>query len=184
MNSLLTIQLLLPQHKFAITSVKFTPERLLVCNMLINLPLNFIFHLTLLMNCMLKFNIFPDIWKKAVIFPLTKPGLDDYCPTQLLTNKFTFLFLRLTSLCYRLDKFIHSSGMLLLEQFGFCTHTITHSNSCGMSEIIHDTLNLEQVACAVFVDLSKAFDTIYINGLMFKLLQLNTPKQLVKILHD
>lgn len=53
-----------------------------------------------------------------------------------------------------------------------------------MSEIIHDTLNLEQVACAVFVDLSKAFDTIYINGLMFKLLQLNTPKQLVKILHD
>lgn len=87
-------------------------------------------------------------------------------------------------LANRLDKFIESSGVLPPEQFGFWARHSTQQQLWWVSVFIHEALDKKSVAGFIFVDLAKAFDKIYINGLIYKLIKFNTPKQLIKIFHD
>lgn len=155
-------------------------------NMLIYLPANHLVYLTFLINCLLKLKYFPACWKEAIVVPIHKPGSVatnpvNYRPISLLSalsKIYEFILAR------RLDDFIYSNNILRPEQMGFRSRHSTQHQLWRVVEYIHSARESSNLACVVFVDISKAFDKIWHDGLIYKLIQLNLPAQLIHILSD
>ena len=137
-----------------------------LCGQSIVKPLSIIFK-----NC-IDNGIFPDIWKKSNIIPVHKKGdkqiIDNYRPVSLLPicGK---IFEKL--LFNSIFKFLDDNNLLSSNQSGF-----RPSDSCEyqLLSIVHDIYasfdccpSLE--VRGVFLDISKAFDRVWHEGLIYKL---------------
>lgn len=134
---------------------------------------------------MLTLQIFPGVWKRALVIPLPKKGLShnpvDYRPNSLL--------LCLSKVCeyvlaVRLDNFLASNDVLIPEQFSFRARHSTQHQLWRVTEIVHDAFDKGHVATAVFVDINKAFDKVSFPCLIYKLSDLNHPISFIKIIHS
>ena len=129
-------------------------------------PLSIIFK-----NC-INDGIFPDIWKKSNIIPVHKKRdkqvIDHYRPVSLLPicNKI-FQKLLVTSIF----KFLDDNNLLSSNQSGF-----RPSDSCDyqLLSIVHD-IYVSFDCCpspvfrGIFLDIYKAFDLVWHEGLIYKL---------------
>ena len=113
---------------------------------------------------------FPKSLKIGKISPIHKKGdvqlLDNYCPISVLPifGKIfeKFLFSRLYS-------FFTSKSVIYKKQFGFRKkHSTNHAINYSINKII-DELQTRNHVIGIFIDLSKAFDTIDHNKLVSKL---------------
>ena len=73
-------------------------------------------------------------------------------------------------------------GLLRDEQFGF-----RHKSSMGLQlarlvEKVSRNFGKKRLTGAVFLDVAKAFDTVWVAGLLHKLTHLNFPSYLVKVI--
>ena len=79
-------------------------------------------------------------------------------------------------------------NLLPQEQFGFRKTLGTELQLLRITEMIHEAFEHKDVAVAVFLDIKRAFDTVWHQGLLSKLYDLNINPALVKIiasfLHD
>jgi hypothetical protein len=154
--------------------------------MLINLPINFIIFITFLLNSLLKLNHFPTHWKNAVVVPIPKPGMDHTIPSNFrpisLLSSLSKVYESI--LATRFDDFCNEQNILKPEQFGFRKQHSTQHQLLRVVELLQDQITRKRVAGVVFVDIAKAFDKIWIDGLLFKLINLNFPTQLIKILNS
>lgn len=127
-------------------------------------------HLTHLFNIVLDTGYFPDEWSRGFIVPLYKRGseldVNNYrgitlisCLAKLFT---TVLNSRLTSWCEKNDKL---SDAQYGFRKGYSTVDAIFSLHCVAQHFIN---NNKRLYCA-FVDMRKAFDSVYINGLWYKL---------------
>ena len=66
------------------------------------------------------------------------------------------------------------------EQFGFRTKHSTSLQLAHLVERVTRNVGEKQLTCAVFLDVAKAFDTVWDDGLLFKLMALNFPSYVVK----
>ncbi len=57
-------------------------------------------------------------------------------------------------------------------------------NLVFFTQKISETLNREKKACGIFFDISKAFDKVWHNGLIYKLINLNVPSYMLKYIID
>jgi len=74
---------------------------------------------------------------------------------------------------------VSERGLMREEQFGFRP---THSTSLQLARLVERiTRNFgeKRLTCAVFLDVTKAFDTVWINGVLYKLTLLNFPSYIV-----
>lgn len=149
-----------------------------------NLPNRAINWITHLFNICLILNYFPTTWKCAKVFPLLKPGkpasaATSYRPISLLSTLgkvFEKLILQ------RLQLFIEDSGCIPHVQFGFRKG---HSTALQILRIVnHVKSNFELKKSTGFVafDVEKAFDRVWHSGLLYKLIKLNCPRYLIKLL--
>ena len=126
--------------------------------------LSYIFNLSLLQGK------FPDAFKKTKIVPIFKKGdsknLSNYRPISLLSS-FSKL---LEKIMYkRLYNFLKCYNILNAEQFGFRPgHATSHATTLVISNIA-DAFEKKLLTIGVFLDLSKAFDTIDHDILLYKL---------------
>ncbi|GBM99435.1 putative RNA-directed DNA polymerase from transposon X-element [Araneus ventricosus] len=141
--------------------------------MLKNLPCTMIFELTEIINNILKFNYFPKAWKTAVVVPILKPGRDltqpeNYRPISLLStlSKLTENFI-----LDKLNDHLAGNKILCPEKFGFRKSLTTTHQLLKVVEYITSGFEKGECTGAVFLDVQKAFDRVWIQGLIRKLIR-------------
>ncbi|KAL4084539.1 hypothetical protein QTP88_027487 [Uroleucon formosanum] len=166
---------------------KKSPGHDRITNLLLKkLPNKAILYTTSLFNALLRLGCFPVNWKKAIVILIKKPGKDNtnpdsYRPISLLT-----------SLSKVFEKVIHTRLLAHLDysetipkfQFGFRSHHSTTQQLLRLTEHISNSFEKHCHAGAVFIDISKAFDKVWHQGLLYKLKIINTPNYIFNIISE
>ena len=127
-------------------------------------------HLSVLFNNCAYAGVFPDELKIARVVPLFKNGdksrVSNYRPISLLPT-FSKIFEKLIH--SRLMSFIDKHNVLYKKQFGFRKkHSTIHALNSAIAQVVNGLSNNETVF-GVYLDFSKAFDTVQHDILLEKL---------------
>ena len=128
--------------------------------------------------------IYPKSWTKGVIVPVPKKGdkedVNNYRGITL-TSIFSKIFSIL--LDNRLRNWLDSTGQVSDFQFGFRNNRSTIDCIFVLNSLINKIIHQEKrrLYCA-FVDFKKAFDLVYRNGMIFKLLKLKVSSKFTKMI--
>ena len=142
-------------HKMSAGPDNLDPYLLKVAADIIAEPVTHIFNLSLLSNSI------PKIWKAAYVLPLLKGGdpaeLNNYRPISKLSvlAKIHESFINL-----QLKQFLAAENILNDFQSGFRTGHSTITAATIVTNDIINALDKKQHCAALFVDLSKAFDSV------------------------
>ena len=114
-----------------------------------------------LINASFRLGIFPNVLKIAKIVPIFKKGertnIENYRPISILP----FLSKVIEKcFCTRLVKFLMQNNILSDSQFGFRSGLTTTDAISNLVEYLYETLNERLTALNVFIDFTRAFDTI------------------------
>ncbi len=123
------------------------------------------------MNECMRAGIFPDKLKIGKITPIYKKDnpeqLTNYRPVSTLPI-FGKIFEKV--IYERLYSYITSQNLMNSQQFGFRKgHSTSHALNYSVNHIINKTTSCKEHVIGLFIDLSKAFDTIDHNILLCKL---------------
>jgi hypothetical protein len=134
------------------------------CNQIISPYLNE------LLNTFIEKGVFPQVLKIGKISPIHKKGdpqlLDNYRPVSTLPI-FGKIFEKI--IYSRIYKFLIANNILYDKQFGFRkSHSTSHAVNYSIHKIT-DSIENKKHIIGIFIDLSKAFDTINHNLLFTKL---------------
>lgn len=151
-------------------------------------PTALIYLLVSIFNAAMASCTFPDAWKEATVIGIPKPGKtatepSSYRPISLLSC-LGKIYERL--LLIRLWSHVLEHKLLPDEQFGFRAR---HSCPQQVLRITEHILSMKHGIWsadtgAVFLDVAKAFDKVWHNGLIYKLSKLGIPDRLVLIMRD
>jgi hypothetical protein len=78
-------------------------------------------------------------------------------------------------LLIRVFKEVNERGLLRDEQFGFRPRHSTALQLARLVERVNRNFDKRRLTGAVFLDMAKAFDTIWVQGLLYNLTILNFP---------
>lgn len=121
----------------------------------ISLPLEHIINLSL------SNGIFPHKLKQAILIPLHKSGvpsvLNNYRPISIL-SVFSKIFERLVK--KRMLDFLKGTEFLSNLQFGFRENLSTEDALLKFMDLVIDGLNKSERSAGLFIDITKAFDTV------------------------
>jgi len=134
-------------------------------------------HLTYLFNHLLRLGHFPTCWKRAKVVPIpkaNKPGNDpnSYRPISLLST-LGKLFERIVAA--RLTSFVNRQHLLPHTQFGLRKKHSTVFQLVRITDYISNGYNFHRHSGIVLLDLEKAYDTVWIHGLLYKLITFKLP---------
>lgn len=133
----------------------------------ISVPLAHIFNLSF------QTGEFPEIWKTAIVIPIHKSGPKNdpknYRPISLLVI-FSKLLEGLVN--DRLMNFLESHELLSNQQFGFRKNRSTEKAVSLLTDTIVSHLDSGRPCTGVFLDFSRAFDTVSISILVRRLEQM------------
>ena len=121
-------------------------------------------------NLSLKNGVFPETLKVAKVTPIFKSGeeelVNNYRPISVLSC-FSKIFERV--MYNRLYSFLVENDILYNKQFGFQKEHSTEHAVLQLTNQILQSFNQDKFTIGVFIDLSKAFDTVDHNILLKKL---------------
>ena len=134
----------------------------------------------------LKLGFIPHVWKVAVRCMLIKPDkppshTTSYRPISLL-SAIMKLFERVIG--KRLRKHLEDNGFFSKYQSGFRKSKSTNDHLFHLSQTIMESFNRGEHVIAAFLDVEKAFDNVWHNGLRYKIYQLDLPTKLCRWLSD
>ena len=141
--------------------------------------------LTKLFNFVFEKGEFPKIWNETFIVPLHKTGSksdpSNYRGLSISSN-LGKAFNKIIHL--RLIKFTLDNNQLSKNQIGFMEHSRTADHIFSLKSIIEHYKLKKKKVYAAFIDLKKAFDTIWRLGLFYILLKNGVPKKIFNIIHS
>ncbi|GFW42970.1 probable RNA-directed DNA polymerase from transposon X-element [Trichonephila clavipes] len=147
---------------------------------------NVLTHLTKLYNqCLIK-NHFPTLWKQANVIMLAKPNQDrtypqGYRPISLI-NATAKIFERI--ILTRIKSHCKAIDCIPPEQCGFREGHSTLHQLIRVTNFINEGFAHKLYTVGVFLDVKRAFDKLWHDGLTYKLIKLQFPDYLIKIIHN
>jgi hypothetical protein len=126
------------------------------------------------------------MWKHARVVAILKPRKPPsdpgaYRPISLLPT-ISKILERLVA--KRLSRQAIGEGIIPPEQFGFRKHHSTTAQLTRLAEFITHGFNIRKHTGLITLDLEKAYDTVWINGQLFKLISFKFPAYLIKFIHS
>ena len=142
-----------------------------------DLPQQAVSFLVLIFKDILLTHHFPSAWNHARLISILKPGKDPALPSSYRSIRLLETFGKLLEniLLARILHELRVRGLMRDEQFGFRPR---HSMSRQLARLVKRiTRNFceKRLTGAVFLYVAKAFNTIWIDGLLYKLTRLNFP---------
>ncbi|GBN78160.1 RNA-directed DNA polymerase from mobile element jockey [Araneus ventricosus] len=152
--------------------------------MIKNLPLHTILTITTIIHKIMTLGHFPTRWKTATVVPILKPGKD---PTDTTSYRPISLLPSLSKIAEhlilkRLNNYLKENNVLCPEQFGFRQKLSTSHQLIRVVEYVTEGFTNKQKTGAVFLDIQKAFDRVWQDGLIHKLIHYKTPSYLIKLI--
>jgi hypothetical protein len=137
--------------------------------------------LVTLFNAILLTHHFPTLWKHARVISILKPRKDPALPSPYrpisLLDTIGKLFEKIP--LARILHEVNGRGLMRDEQFEFRPKHSTSLQLARLVERIARDFCEKRLTGAVILDVAKAFDNVWIEGLLFKLTLLNRPSYLV-----
>ena len=156
-------------------------QMLLLCDESVILPLQIIF------TNILSTSLYPDMWTLANVTPIFKKGdkqlIKNYRPISLLPicgkifEKIIF---------NNLYAYLHTNNLMSKKQSGFRPGNSTTNQLLYLLDEIHQAFDSTESleVRAVFLDISKAFDKVWHEGLIFKLEQNDVSDNMLKLFQN
>ncbi|XP_011882971.1 PREDICTED: uncharacterized protein LOC105570409 [Vollenhovia emeryi] len=149
-----------------------------------HIPPKIIYLYTILFNNMINHSYFPQRWKEAKVLAIPKKDKDkellgSYRPISLLPNIGKIYEMIINDI---ITSFCTKNNLLPENQFGFRAR---HSTIHAINKLVSDVnwaLNNDDCLGACMVDLEKAFDTVWHEGLIFRLIKRKVPVVLIKLI--
>ena len=128
---------------------------------------------------------FPESWSESIVTLIHKKG-SKYDPNNYrgisITSNLGKLFNKI--LYNRLLKFVNEHGLICENQIGFKESSRTSDHIFTLKSIIDHYKAQKKKVFASFIDLRKAFDTVWREGLFHKLIKAEIPSKLFQIIYS
>ena len=143
-------------------------------------------HLAKLFTSSIQLGYIPTAWKVATLRMLLKPDklpslTTSYRPISLISSIIK-LFERVIE--QRLRSHLEHIGFINKHQSGFRRAKSTDDHLFRLSQSIMESFNRGEHVVAAFLDVKKAFDNVWHNGLRYKIFQLDLPTKMTRWLSD
>lgn len=149
-----------------------------------HLPSIGIFYITFIINCCLKLSYFPAQWKHAEVIAIKKPQKppnksSSYRPISLLSSLSKILERVILS---RLLEHLDLRSIIPPQQHGFRGNRSTITLLKKVTNDVREALKQKLSTGMILLDVEKAFDRVWHDGLIYKLIKIRTPQYLTKII--
>ena len=146
------------------------------------LPSNAKEYLLVLYNKCLSEKKIPNNWKLATVCMLKKKlnnaqDIDNYRPISK-TDNLAKLFEKL--IADRLQRFLKNNNIIISCQSGFRQNRQTRDNIFHLTQKTLESFNRKKKVCTIFFDIAAAFDKVWHNGLIQKLINIRLPHYLLE----
>lgn len=149
-----------------------------------NLSQKSVIFLTKIFNACFRQCYFPQIWKNAKVIAILKPGKDADIPTSYRPISLLSSLSKLFEAIIYTRLISTTQNLLKNEQFGFRKKHSTTQQLARVAEHIAHHLNLNQSTGMFLLDIEKAFDTVWHDGLLHKLVSNDVPLSLIKLVQS
>ena len=141
--------------------------------------------LTTLFDKIVELKYFPRLWSMGILFPIHKSGeLDDpnnfrgITLNSCLSKLFTYL------LNTRLSSYCEEKGLMEYNQIGFRKGFRTSDHIFTLKTVVDKAFANKKKLYVCFVDFKKAYDTVWRNGLFYKLLKAGISPGFVQLMQS
>lgn len=150
------------------------------------MTLQFFVKLAILFSHLFNVGHFPKAWKHAIVCPILKPGKPSHLPTSFrpisLLNCVSKLYERF--IAQKISNLLEDGNIIPNFQFGFRrAHSTTMALNIFQNDVLMGIFRKEPTL-AVSLDIEKAFDTTWFEGLVHKLRGLNFPLNICSIIYQ
>lgn len=152
-----------------------------------NISIEAILFLTVIINNVINIGYYPKSWKMGIIIPVIKKGkeknkFESYRPIQLLCNISKILETHI-SIC--LVNYSEKFNLIPNTQFAYKKQRSTQHPLMILSHEISNSLMNKTPFFMITLDLEKAFDSLWINGFIWKCLNIfKMSLETVRLLHS
>jgi hypothetical protein len=83
-----------------------------------------------------------------------------------------------------MKEFLEKNNIIIKQQSGFRSERQTRDNIFSLTQKALESMNRGEKLCSIFFDIASAFDKVWHNGLIFKLIKLKFSDHLVSWIFD
>lgn len=151
-----------------------------------NIPKKAIVQIMYIINASLKLAHFTTHWKTGLITPILKPGKKGSEPSSYRPISLLCTLSKLTEkiILKRLNTFENKQNIIIDEQFGFRQK---HNTVQQVTRIVNDistNFNRSKVTVMALLDIEKAFDKVWTDAVIHKMILYKYPPELIKFIHS